>query len=521
MFPEELRIIRPMEPRDLKLKEGSVLLGDPLWKVGDVQFFSATCLTEQDMSEGLVAFAESDASWGRVLKELEQVREIPGFPEIFAVSDESRAVAYRLPEGALLPHVMGEYRHPVRALPLLLDLIRTLRELHTRGHVLLGLRPEQVWITENGRALLLRLPPWPRAGEPDYLDYADGYVAPEVMFGGDVGPSSDVYVMGALLYRLVFGKDPADFFAPQVRSPLREIYRAPWPGVVQILVQTLALQRERLPDCEALEDYVERIFHLEYAPRIYLDVGAFSSIGRNPSRLHNEDAFSYAVRYAQTHEEGLQIEGLFLVADGMGGAARGEEAARLAMEVLHRRLALAPFETRSIREALQEANKAVFSRAQELYGDAWEAYMGTTVAGAWVRWPWVLAFNVGDTRIYRISGETMEQLSVDHSALAQAGGEVDPRGNPSRHELVYAVGPWKEIPEQGIHVVKEQIARGDVLLLLTDGVWESLTDEEMIRFAQESVHPQDLARRLVRVAVERGGKDNATAMVIRVSGGGE
>lgn len=519
-FPERPSIITAMEPHDLKLKEGTVLLGDPLWTVNGMRFYTATCLTEHDMTEGIVAFADEEI-WDRVLRELAILREIPGFPEIFAVSDEERAVACRLPEGAPLTEVVGEYRHPARALPLLLDLLKTLQALHTHGYVLQGIRPEQVWVTAEGRGLLLRLPPWPRAGERELVDYAEGYVAPEVLFGGEIGPSSDVYVVGALLYRLVFGKDPADFFAPQVRSPLREIYRAPWPGVVQILIQSLALQRDRLPDCEALYDYVERVYRLEYAPRLHLEVGAFSSIGRNPSRLHNEDAFSYTVRYAQTHEEGLTMEGLFLVADGMGGAARGEEAARLAMEVLHRELALASLEMPVVREALQKANHVVFSRARELYGDAWEAYMGTTVAGLWVRWPRAIAFNVGDTRIYRIAGERVEQLSVDHSALAQAGGAVDPRGHPSRHELVYAVGPWKEIPEAGIHVVETKISRGDVVVLLTDGVWESITDEEMIRFALESVHPQDLSRRLVRVAVERGGKDNATAMVIRVSGGGD
>ncbi len=509
-----------MEPRDLKLEQGSVLLGDPLWNIGDVAFFSATCLSDQDMTEALVAFAEEEASWSRVLRELDVVREVPGFPEIFAVSDESRAVVYRLPEGNFLPDVLGEYRHPVRALPLLRDLSRTLEALHARGHVVLGLRPEQVWVTRGGQALLLRLPPWPDPERKAYLDYADGYVAPEVLFGGDVGPVSDVYALGALLYKLVFGKDPSDFFAPQVRSPLREIYRAPWPGVVQILVQTLALQRERLSDARALHEYVDRVYALEYAPRLHLEVGAFSSMGRNPSRLHNEDAFSYTLRYAQTHDEGLRLEGLFLVADGMGGAARGEEAARLAMEVLERELRGATFEALAVREALQAANRAVYERAQELYGDAWEAYMGTTIAGVWARWPWALFFNVGDTRIYRLRGDALEQLSVDHSALAQSE-HVDPRGHPSRHELVYAVGPWKEIPEQGIHVGRTDLVKGDVLMLLTDGVWESITDEEMVRFAAESVHPQDLARRLVRVAVERGGKDNATAMAVRVQGGGE
>ena len=509
-----------MEPQDLKLDQGSVLLGDSLWEIGDVAFFSATCLSDQDMTEALVAFAREEETWDRVLRELDAVREIPGFPEIFAVSDEARAVVYRLPEGNLLPNVLGEHRHPVRALPLLRDLARTLEALHARGYAVLGLRPEQVWVTGEGRALLLRLPPWPDLERKTYLDYAEGYVAPEVLFGGDVGPVSDVYVLGALLYKLVFGKDPSDFFAPQVRSPLREIYRAPWPGVVQILVQTLALQRERFPDAGAFRDYVERVYGLEYAPRIHLEVGAFSSIGRNPSRLHNEDAFSYTLRYAQTHEEGLLLEGLFLVADGMGGAARGEEAARLAMEVLERELRGASFETLSVREALQTANRAVYSRAQELYGDAWEAYMGTTIAGVWARWPWMLYFNVGDTRIYRLRQGVLEQLSVDHSALAQSEG-VDPRGHPARHELVYAVGPWKEIPEEGIHAARADLEKGDVLILLTDGVWEAVTDEEMIRFASESVHPQDLARRLVRVAVERGGKDNATAMAIRVQGGGE
>ncbi len=505
-----------MEPRDLKLKEGSVLLGEPLWTVADVQFFSATWLSDEDMQEVVVAFVASESTWKTVLTQLEVVRETPHFPRIVAVSDTDQAVVYRPPEGGFLQDRLEAYRHPSRAFPLLQDVARALISLHRRGYVLSGIRPSQVWVDEGGRGVLLRLPPWPSPGDPvSYLDYAEGFVAPEVLFGGDVGPASDVYVLGALLYKLIFGKDPADFFSPNVRSPLREIYRAPWPGVVQVLVQSLALQRDRFPDVEAWSAYVESIYRLEYAPRLTLDVGVFSSIGRNPSRLHNEDAYAYTLHYHQSHERGWWVEGLFMVADGMGGGAKGEEAARTALEVMEAVLRDAEFTEESVRRALQEANRRVYARAQEIYGDAWEAYMGTTVAGVWTRWPRTLVFNVGDTRIYLIRDGQCEQLSVDHSALAQAGG-VDPRGHPSRHELVYAVGPWDHLPPEGMHIAALRLERGDQLLLLTDGVWEAITDEEMIRWGAETPSPQDLARRMVRVAVERGGQDNATAMVIRV-----
>lgn len=508
-----------MEPKDLNLQEGSVLLGQPLWTIADVQFYGGTWLSHDDMRDAIVAFVDSEETWTLVLDQLNAAQPIPHLPDVAAVLPSDRAIVYLPPEGGLLVDQLETFRHPSRALPLLLDIAQTIQSLHERGWILQGIRPDQIGVDRRGRGVLLRLPPWPSENATRYRDYTEGYVAPEVLFGGEIGPSSDVYILGALLYKLIFDKDPSDFFSPNVRSPLREIFRAPWPGVVQILVQSVALQRDRLPDVRSWIAYVDRIYRLEFAPRIKIDVGVFSSIGRNPNRLHNEDAYAYTLHKQQGYHSDMLDEGLFLVADGMGGGARGEEAAITVIEEIKRVLRDAPFEEESIRKAIHQANQKVFKRAKGIFGDTWDTYMGTTIAAVWMQWPEAWIFNVGDTRIYLLRDQSCTQLSVDHSALAQAG-KSNPRGNPSRHELAYAVGPWENLPPEGIHVKKTVLKQGDWVFILTDGVWEAITEEEMIAWASESVTAQDLARRMVRVAVERSGQDNATAMVIQIPGGG-
>jgi protein phosphatase len=213
--------------------------------------------------------------------------------------------------------------------------------------------------------------------------------------------------------------------------------------------------------------------------------------------------------------------GYALVADGMGGAAGGEIASRLAVEAISQVLE-ARLTTRSdpeigalLREALAEANRRIHDTAQGTPG-LWG--MGTTVVLILVRGGRYWSVNVGDSRAYRLRDRSLTQLSRDHS-LVQArveAGLITPEQalrQPDRNVLTRALGtnPFVEA-----EMAQGEVAPGDLFLLTSDGIHGVLSSED-IRQCVGVGSCQAAARRLVEEALARGGTDNATAAVLHVS----
>lgn len=214
---------------------------------------------------------------------------------------------------------------------------------------------------------------------------------------------------------------------------------------------------------------------------------------------------------------------LFAVADGMGGHAGGEVAARLAVDALTSAFGRRPSGS-GLCEAVEEANTVVWQHSldnPELRG------MGTTVtAAALVNEDGhdVLALvNVGDSRSYRFHEGTLTQITTDHSlaeemVLSGELTEAEAAVHPHRHILTRALGVSADVD---VDLWRIQPARGDRYLLCSDGLTNELESEQIAEVLATVGDPQEVADLLVRAARTHGGSDNITVVVVDVVVGEE
>jgi PPM family protein phosphatase len=221
-----------------------------------------------------------------------------------------------------------------------------------------------------------------------------------------------------------------------------------------------------------------------------------SDTGRR--RRHNEDA--YVVQPP-----------VFAVADGMGGAQAGEIASRLAAESLRHELGDGDGVER-VKAMIQAANRRVYDRAHEksdLSG------MGTTITVALVEDGLVSIGHVGDSRAYLIRGGALEQLTQDHSLVAelQRSGKLsahEAEHHPQRSVITRALGTDPDV-DVDTYTVEPRV--GDVFLLCSDGLTTMVGDEAILGIVER--HRDDLdaaARELVARANRGGGEDNITVV---------
>ena len=228
--------------------------------------------------------------------------------------------------------------------------------------------------------------------------------------------------------------------------------------------------------------------------------GYASATGR--VREHNEDSCHVG-------------EQLVAVADGMGGHAAGEVASRLAVEAmseLDRKGALTVDHLH--RQVRQAAERITTSAAQ----DPARRGMGTTLALAartdddgWT------VLHVGDSRVYRLTEAGLERLTRDHSEVEEliAAGlltEAEARTHPRRNVITRSLGAQGESRPDFAAVA---LRPGELLLLCTDGLTNELEDDEIEVLLRRHEDPQEAADALVAAAVDAGGRDNVTVVVVR------
>ncbi len=217
-------------------------------------------------------------------------------------------------------------------------------------------------------------------------------------------------------------------------------------------------------------------------------------------RRHNED--SYLIRNP-----------LFMVADGVGGAAAGELASRIATEEFAS-LDLERFSGEAaLREAIARANRLITQRAAD---DPSVAGMGTTVVAALVGGDGRVAFAyVGDSRAYLLRGGTLQRLSEDHTLvgeLVRKGelSEADAERHPQRNVITRSLGADADVEADTFGLDAQE---GDVVLLCSDGLNTMIDEAEIGRLMAEGTDAAGRARNLVRAALAAGGEDNVTAVV--------
>jgi protein phosphatase len=211
----------------------------------------------------------------------------------------------------------------------------------------------------------------------------------------------------------------------------------------------------------------------------------------------------------------------FVVADGMGGHAGGQEASRIATQAIQSYLedhwnAYEPSDM-LLRSALLHANEAILEdqRSHPSRSD-----MGTTVVAVMFREdanPWCA--HIGDSRLYRLRGSKLEQITEDHTWVARAMkfGEITPeqaRAHPWRHVLAQCLGR-EELYQMDIQPVSVQ--PGDRLLLCSDGLTEELSDQLIATYLQASWGCENAVMALVNAAKDHGGRDNITVVVVAIS----
>jgi protein phosphatase len=229
---------------------------------------------------------------------------------------------------------------------------------------------------------------------------------------------------------------------------------------------------------------------------------------RGRKRPSNEDAFGFSVEH-----------GVYLVCDGMGGAAAGEIASSLAVgEVLRLLNRCSGSDATPLpllaEEAISAANEAIFSRAQrsrKLSG------MGTTLVGLAVeeRRAWVL--NVGDSRCYRLRNRRLQQITLDHSLVEEQvrlGRMTRPEAlrSPLRNVITRALGTHSSVTSDVFELEAES---GDLFLLCSDGLTRELSDSLIESLLDADFPLDDLCARLVAAANKAGGHDNITCLLVR------
>ena len=245
------------------------------------------------------------------------------------------------------------------------------------------------------------------------------------------------------------------------------------------------------------------------SPEIEFAVGAMTHPGRE--REANEDSLGLP---EDIPEAVLARKGhLYVVADGMGGHRAGEIASRMAVDLIRRTYYEDPDPdvAASLQRAVTVANAEIYRQAQEPA----HARMGATVVAAVARGGELVVANVGDSRAYLLRGRRLRRLTADHTWVAEqvAAGILtaeEAAHHDMRHVVTRSLGGQ---PAVEADVYRYLFLPGDRLLLCTDGLWETVSEADIVRFLR-SGEPQVAAGALVNWAVAAGSTDDATALVV-------
>jgi protein phosphatase len=267
---------------------------------------------------------------------------------------------------------------------------------------------------------------------------------------------------------------------------------------------------------------------------IIVNVFGRTDVGR--TREHNEDAFVVAdltvndaslqpsVRAHKIGEKGS----LFMVADGMGGAAAGEIASQMAIEIVLKELRenwltlkdqSAETFARALKRAAQSANQQIHGYAvshQEFRG------MGTTATIAGMLGDTLYIAQVGDSRGYLVRDGVAKQITKDQSLmqkLIEAGEltEEEAAQSERRNIILQALGPEPAIK---VDLTFQRVRRGDTLVLCSDGLSGQVSKDEIAQVVSQEKDLVQACRRLIDLANEAGGPDNITVIIARFEGDG-
>lgn len=249
-----------------------------------------------------------------------------------------------------------------------------------------------------------------------------------------------------------------------------------------------------------------------------IEAGARTDLGR--VRKNNEDCY-----------EVQPTLNLYVLSDGMGGEAHGEVASALAVQTIMTHIQQAENShstptfgepqpdvserTNRLASAIHLANRKVFEMAS---ANAGHKGMGATIVAAWIEGQKLSLAHVGDSRAYLLRAGSLDQLTADHSLVAEKVriGILTPQeadASELQSVLTRAVGTKEDVD---VDADEQMLLVGDSLLLCSDGLSRMVTDPEIASTLLTSTSAQNAADRLVDLANENGGVDNISVIVLRI-----
>jgi PPM family protein phosphatase len=219
----------------------------------------------------------------------------------------------------------------------------------------------------------------------------------------------------------------------------------------------------------------------------------------------------------RNNEDSYLIRGdLFMIADGMGGAAAGEVASAMCAEAFAEIDLIRQRGDEALRQAIQTANQRIHERAAS---DPEAAGMGTTVTAALVEQEGRIAFaNVGDSRAYLLRDGALQRLTEDHSVVAElvASGQISEQEagtHPQRNVVTRVLGAEATVQVDTFWL---QAQDGDLVLLCSDGLTDMVAEDDFAAILAGSGDCDSIAQALVRAALAGGGEDNVTVVLFRI-----
>jgi protein phosphatase len=251
------------------------------------------------------------------------------------------------------------------------------------------------------------------------------------------------------------------------------------------------------------------------SPAFHLEFAHASDMGMR--RMNNQD--SVAVMVTDDAATWASRGHLFMVADGMGAHAAGELASKLAVDnIPHAYFKVRDlFPPAALRQAIRDANRVIHAKGQSSIGFQG---MGTTCSCLVLLPQGALVAHIGDSRVYRLRGKMLEQLTFDHSLVWEiaAAGQITEQDVPAyipKNVITRSLGPHPtvNVDLEGPYNVEP----GDTFLVCSDGLSGQLSDEELGAIL-ECLPPQEAVEALVDLANLRGGPDNISIVVARIAG---
>jgi len=209
---------------------------------------------------------------------------------------------------------------------------------------------------------------------------------------------------------------------------------------------------------------------------------------------------------------------LFVVADGMGGHLGGEIASTSTVDRLRATVAAGSVTPKSIEKALSRAVKDIVAHPETT-----DEGTGTTLTGLYLETsgeePHWVTLNIGDSRVYLLRDDDIVQVTTDHSVVQEliAAGRLSPEeaeNHPYGNVITRAVGPSDSVKPDYLRL---EVIDGDRFVICSDGLTKELTDFGIRHFLEANCDPADAVKAMMAAALENGGRDNITIVVLDVA----